>query len=232
MKELIKKRWFLVTLGILGIIGILAIVAIGFWGVLYLKGFRFVYPEQFENSWNAVSGIAAWAGVVVSALSAVASFLAIVFAVRVADKQNKISMFEKRYKIYETFNRFKDFSRELKSRKSDKDILQIYLKCFHDVIDENKRGDDAFFMEHCISMCNKLRYDYLLFKNTEISVYTHKLVCGLLDVIEAVVEQRSLSDDQKDPSSINKAIDAFYRLVYSEEYEKTLRRMEEELMLK
>lgn len=221
MKNFIKGRWFPFLLLLVGLV----VVLLGG----FLLGFRITYAPALENSWEAISGVAAWVSILASIGG---SFAAVWYAVRVADKQNKISMFEKRYKIYETFNRFKDFSRGLKNRKSDKDILQIYLKSFHDVLDENKGKDDAFFMEHCISMCNKLRYDYLLFQNVETSIYTHKLVCGLLDVIGEVVAQRDMNDGQKDPSAINKAIDAFYELINSEDYNKTLREMEKELMLK
>ena len=130
MKELIKKRWFLVTFGILAIISILAIVVISFWGVLYLKGFRFVYPEQFENSWNAVSGIAAWAGVVVSVISVLASSLAIVFAVRVADKQNKIELLDRRLNCYNELAKHIDFAVSLKKCKDKKEVVQYFKHFF------------------------------------------------------------------------------------------------------
>lgn len=96
MKELTKKRWFVFLLGIL--IAVVALLGIGF--ILYCNGYRIVYPEQFETSWDAVSGFAAWFGVIVSVVSAAASFFAIWFAVRVADQQNKIALFEKRYKCW------------------------------------------------------------------------------------------------------------------------------------
>lgn len=96
MKELIKKSWFVFLLGIL----IAVVVLFGIGVILYCNGYRIVYPEQFETSWDAVSGFAAWFGVAVSILSAAASFAAIWFAVRVADKQNKIALFEKRYNCY------------------------------------------------------------------------------------------------------------------------------------
>ena len=68
MKDLIRKRWFVFLLGIL-----VAVVALLIFGlILYCNGYRIVYPEQFETSWDAVSGFAAWFGVGVSIVSAVA----------------------------------------------------------------------------------------------------------------------------------------------------------------
>lgn len=127
MKELIKKRWFVFLLGIL--IAVVALLGIGF--ILYCNGYRIVYPEQFETSWNAVSGFAAWFGVVVSAVSAAASFFAIWFAVRVADKQNKIALFEKRYNCYLVVQNLLLCGKRLrKATYNDTTyaILELYLK--------------------------------------------------------------------------------------------------------
>ena len=99
MKDLIRNRWFVFLLGIL----IATVVLLGIGVILYGNGYRITYPQQFETSWDAVSGFAAWAGILVSIASAAASFFAIWFAVRVADKQNKIALFESRYKVFDVF---------------------------------------------------------------------------------------------------------------------------------
>ena len=65
MKQLIKKRWFVFLLGIL--IAVIAFLIFGI--VLYCNGYRIIYPEQFETSWDAVSGFAAWFEVVTSTIS-------------------------------------------------------------------------------------------------------------------------------------------------------------------
>ena len=57
-----------------------------------LLGWRFTYAPELENSWDAISAVATWAGVV-------ASVFAIIFAIRVpiviAKRQDKIALFEK-----------------------------------------------------------------------------------------------------------------------------------------
>ena len=79
MKKLLNKKL---------IIPALLLVLVFVIVILYWLGFRITYAPELENSWEAVSAVAAWAGVVVS-------FVAICFAVQVpkkiAEQQNKIA---------------------------------------------------------------------------------------------------------------------------------------------
>lgn len=98
MKKVIKGRWFpLVMAGT----SVLAFVL-----VLFCLGFRITYASKLENSWDAISASADWAGVIVAIISVFASFLAIWFAIqvpkRIADRQDKIVLFEKRLECYST----------------------------------------------------------------------------------------------------------------------------------
>ena len=65
--------------------------------VLYLLGFRITYAPYLKNHWEAISACAAWTGVFISGL-------AICYAIKVpktiADRQDRISLFEKRFKLY------------------------------------------------------------------------------------------------------------------------------------
>lgn len=94
MKKLVKQKWFpfIVALTLVGAL----------LGFLYHIGFRITYAPKLENSWDAISACAAWAGVG-------ASFVAIWFAIRVpkkiAEEQNKIALFEKRYECFQFFER-------------------------------------------------------------------------------------------------------------------------------
>lgn len=77
-----------------------------FLGGLYFAGFRITYNPDLITDWNAVSGVAAWAGVL-------ASIIAIFYAIRVpkeiADRQEKIELFEKRYEILQSFAKCRIF---------------------------------------------------------------------------------------------------------------------------
>lgn len=66
---------------------------------LYSCGFRITYSPTLENSWDAISAFASW-------FSAIASIVAIFIAIRIpkkiAEQQNAIALFDKRYKAYDT----------------------------------------------------------------------------------------------------------------------------------
>ena len=99
LKQFIKSRWFpLVAVSVV----MLVVVVAGF-----LFGFRITYAPELENSWEAISAVAAWVGIIVSVASAVASFMAVWYAIQVpkkiVDRQDKIALFEKRYESFYFF---------------------------------------------------------------------------------------------------------------------------------
>ena len=137
MKELTKKRWFVFLLGI--VVAVIALLIFGL--ILYCNGYRIVYPEQFETSWDAVSGFAAWFGVGVSILSAAASFFAIWFAVRVADQQNQIALFEKRYECWTEIQNLWACARWIKETGTNQGIylgFRIYFSETKKIITEDE----------------------------------------------------------------------------------------------
>ena len=73
---------------------IFAVVCIFIIILLYVLGFRITYNPEIINEWDAVSGCAAWASVFVSGL---AIYYAIQVPKKIAEDQNKIALFEKRY---------------------------------------------------------------------------------------------------------------------------------------
>lgn len=64
--------------------------------ILALFGFRITYNPSLDNNWDAISACAAWAAVVVSGL---AIYFAIQVPKKIADEQNKITLYEKRYAL-------------------------------------------------------------------------------------------------------------------------------------
>lgn len=89
MIKIIKGKWFPVA--------ILVIVELSLLVFLYCNGFRITFVPDLENSWEAISAFAAWFGVVTS-------FGAIMVAIwipkEIADRQDRIALFEKRLEIY------------------------------------------------------------------------------------------------------------------------------------
>ncbi len=113
MKQFIKGRWFPLVVAL--------VCGAGLMGVLFWQGFRITYAPELENSWDAISACAAWAGVIMS-------FVAIMFAIwvpiRIANRQDKIALFEKRYELYNQLKNHYVFAAMVKKAKN---IKYIYL---------------------------------------------------------------------------------------------------------
>ena len=65
--------------------------------LLWLLGFRITYAPSLENSWDAISACAGWAGAI---FSLVAILVAIQIPKKIAEQQNRIALFEKRNNVY------------------------------------------------------------------------------------------------------------------------------------
>ena len=102
MKDFIKGRWF----PLVAVLAAVLLIAL----ILFICGFRITYAPELENSWDAVSAVAAWGGVF-------ASFIAIWFAIQVprkiAKEQNRIALFEKRHDAYSAFLTLEVFAKSL-----------------------------------------------------------------------------------------------------------------------
>lgn len=105
LNDFIKKRviipfWFLAIVLVIG-------------GIFYFGGWRITYDPQLENSWNAISAVSGW-------VSAIVSGLAIWFAVqvpnRIADRQNDIALYEKRFSCYSIYMQYVSLANGIKNR--------------------------------------------------------------------------------------------------------------------
>lgn len=122
MKKFIKGRWFPLLVGIT-IFVVAAFVMVKF-------GWRITYAPELENSWDAISACAAWAGVI-------SSFVAIMVAVwipkKIADRQDKIALFEKRYECYTLVQNFLALGDQIENLQTIKEIqaaFKIYFSNF------------------------------------------------------------------------------------------------------
>lgn len=103
---------------------------------LYCFGFRITYAPELETSWEAVSAVAAWVGVLVSIIGVVASFLAIWYAIKIpktiAERQDKIALFEKRYECYTVIQNFLALSNQIENLQTIKEIQAAFKIYFSD----------------------------------------------------------------------------------------------------
>ena len=77
----------------------IVVLLCGIISILYFAGFRITYAPNLENSWDAISACAGWCGAI---MSAIAIFVAIDIPKKIAEQQNNISLFEKRYSAFNT----------------------------------------------------------------------------------------------------------------------------------
>ena len=115
MKKFVKSRWF--SLAVAAVV-LLVIVVAGFF-----FGFRITYAPELENSWNAISAMASWVGTI-------GTVSAIFAAIWVANRQNKIALFEKRYENYIIIQKLLACALQLEDVNTNKGVqvaFRIYL---------------------------------------------------------------------------------------------------------
>lgn len=122
MKNFIKGKWFPL------VVAILIVSAVAF--VMALFGWRITYAPELANDWDAISAVAAWVG----AIGAVA---AVFSAIYVANQQNKIALFEKRFDAYCIMTTCVVFGRLLKAERIDPgdphakiNVYNWFMECF------------------------------------------------------------------------------------------------------
>lgn len=140
MKDKWNKYWSKIWFKLLIIaIGVLVVV-----GLLYCAGLRITYDPELKNDWDSISAYAAWFSVVVSIVGVGASFAAVWYAIQVpkqiAEKQNKISLFEKRLQCYNALKTVIEFSGILSTGKKYGDV-QIRYSIYFGMDEEVVRGE-------------------------------------------------------------------------------------------
>ena len=100
-----KRDWKIVLISVGVTLGLFFLIAL----ILHLFSFEIVYDPKVISNWDAVSGVASWVGVIVSIVAVCVSALAIYYAIQVpkkiADRQDKIALFEKRYECFQFFEK-------------------------------------------------------------------------------------------------------------------------------
>ncbi len=183
--KFIKSRWFPLA------VGFSIFILVGF--VMALFGWRITYAPELENSWDAISAISTVISAIVSIIGVSASFAAIWYAIQVpkeiADRQDKIALFEKRLTCYEML----ETQRQLYfSVKDEDDIEQI------------KSGVALAYGADCLYVFNKINFPILVDKISNQCTQ----MCFLFDGIE-----------YREVSELAVAFGAFISTLYSADKE-------------
>lgn len=157
-RRFISSRWFPLAVACAALLAVLV--------VAFLLGFRITYAPELENSWEAISAVASWAGIIVSIASAVAAFMAVWYAIRVADKQNQIAMFEKNYELYALVHYCEIFADMAKKAKSREDIKEAFLAAFSDIKIAEDIPPDGMIAKKFVLMVQKMEQLQFLVEGT------------------------------------------------------------------
>ena len=191
--------------------------------LMYQMGFRITYVPDLENSWNAISGTASWVSVIVSVLGVIASFLAVWYAIQISDKQNKIALFEKRYRVYRTLISCDFFSVCVFVSKEPEGIKEFFYTSFYDASEEPKTYQYKLFAFKYVQVTETLAESKFLFSED-----IWKGVCKIIESIQKLVPtgEKGMSKEEFD-----KAKQDYLDAVKSCELKLILKKMEQELNL-
>ena len=156
--------------------------------ILALLGFKITYAPSMDNNWDAISGCAAWAAVV-------ASFIATFYAIRVpkkiADEQNKISLFEKRFESFSAFQRYEAFANQLKETTEINKYKKAFLTCFYESTAVSISIEDAMFRIKTLS--TPLHQMIFLYDDIPVKEISDMFSC-LLDLVAALQEDKNVDE--------------------------------------
>lgn len=167
----------------------------------------------------------------ISFISVLVSGIAILFAVRVSNKQNKINLFEKRYKIYDEIQRCNNFSNIIELAKEKEDIKILFLSAFNEnvLFNETKLNEnDNIYINKQINvrldnLINALEQSEFLFKESPY-IYEHiRKICKNLLIL-------TYSSEIND-KPFEKQKEEFKKLMNCEMYDKIISTMKKELNL-
>ena len=195
--------------------------------LMYQMGFRITYAPDLESSWDAISGTASWVSVIVSVLGVIASFLAVWSAIQVpkkiAERQIKVDLFEKRYRVYRTLILCDFFSSLVYISKEPEDIKEFFYKSFHDLSESEKMFQYNLFAVKYIQVTENLAESKFLFSE-DVWKGVYKIVNSVQNLVETVKEGMSKEE-------FDKAKQDYLDAMKSCELKLILNKMEEELNL-
>ena len=191
--------------------------------LMYQMGFRITYAPDLENNWDAISGTASWMSVIVSVLGVIASFGAVWYAIQISDKQNKIALFEKRYRVYRTLISCDFFSACVFVSKEPEGIKEFFYTSFYDASEEPKTYQYKLFAFKYVQVTETLAESKFLFSED-----IWKGVCKIIESIQKLVPtgEKGMSKEEFD-----KAKQDYLDAVKSCELKLILKKMEQELNL-
>jgi len=148
--------------------------------ILWHYGFKITYAPNLENNWDALSACASCVGVI-------SSFIAIIVAIqipeKIADRQNKIALFEKRFVFYKTFCKCISFGESLDQITTREEALRLFfILLSNNPIEMNEKSFDTTLTAVQIETVDIINQGLFLFPFITTDII-EKLLNDLLDVL-------------------------------------------------
>lgn len=187
MKKFIQERWF----PLIAAIAILVLVA-GVILTMVLFGWRFTYAPELETNWDAVAAVATWVGVF-------ASFSAIMVAIwipkKIADRQDKIALFERRYESFQFFEE----CFVLYKKSVDKSLAEVInVQCCHMLgvqkIEDLNRYDFQNKVKHFEYLLHQMEFLFPGIQEKDVS----KLYNALSSYLAAILDGKDIEKNKQD----------------------------------
>lgn len=176
--------------------------------IMFGLGFKITYNPKLENNWEAISACAGWGAVLASAISIL---IATAVPGKIANSQNKIALFEKRYSVYIQLQKCISFEKDLRVNIGNIGPKTVNL-LFSNVFIGNAK-DSEINPQYKINIllndvCNKIRQAEFLFdkKSSDEIVLLSNALLKLLaptnseydveESIAAYVNQATIINDQ------------------------------------
>ena len=207
-------------------IAIVIVTGIALMVFLYCNGFRITYAPDLKNSWDAISAFAAWAGVFMSLLAVIVAGLVAwkqnkisESQASIADKQNRIALFEKRLEIYDILWSCRVSVEKMKLIEENEEILGFLFVRLVKNFEEYHRFQN-YARVYIIGCSEKLRCANFFFSEEIAS-----------DIIKVAVKLLALANaDPKveEPENYNEIKQNFFEAVENLDKNKILRSIEAE----
>lgn len=168
----IKRNWWNWIKGILVFLcigGCIVVISMA------CAGWRIVYAPELEPDWDSISAVASWAG-------AIGTVAAVFSAIYVANQQNRIALFEKRYKIFETHNLCKIFSEILKRIDTKEEAKLAFVSVFCKMSRREAEKNIGLVMQQYVLVVEELKQVQFLYDDF-INMYMIELLTCLEHVV-------------------------------------------------
>ena len=125
MKEFLNKK----VLPVWAIILVLVFLLL-----LFAMGFRVTYGPWIANNWDAIAAVGTWLAVIVSGI---AIWFAVSIPIRIAENQNRISLFEKRCEFRDVLSTYVMMNRFLPSITEYEVFETFFVASFYQALSKN-----------------------------------------------------------------------------------------------